>query len=246
MGSLDQRFFPEIGAGGFSRIDGTVAFYQRVNSLLKKSDVLLDYGAGRGAAYMDDNCKYRRDLCNFRTKVSKVIGVDVDEVVLKNPALDEAYVFVAGESLSLADKSIDIVVSDFVFEHISDPAQAAKELDRVLKPGGWLCARTPNRNGYIALGNRLVPETIKMRILGRLQPERKEQDVFPALYRMNTFRSLLKYFPAERFEHFSYTWDPEPAYHANSRFFYSIWRAIQGITPAPFRAMLMVFFQKRV
>jgi SAM-dependent methyltransferase len=48
-------------------------------------------------------------------------------------------------------------VSDFTFEHIVDPAQAARELDRVLKHGGWLCARTPNRYGYIALANRFVP-----------------------------------------------------------------------------------------
>jgi hypothetical protein len=61
--SFQQQFYPEIGAGGFTRIDGTVAFYQRVNALLKKEAVLLDYGAGRGAWHMEDACEYRRSPC---------------------------------------------------------------------------------------------------------------------------------------------------------------------------------------
>lgn len=91
--SFHQRFYPEIGAGGFSRIDGTVAFYNRVNALLKKEAVVLDYGAGRGFGHVEDPCEYRRSLCNFRSRIASVIGVDVDEAVMQNPALDEAYVF---------------------------------------------------------------------------------------------------------------------------------------------------------
>jgi ubiquinone/menaquinone biosynthesis C-methylase UbiE len=62
---------------------------------------------------------------------------------MQNPALDEAYVFNPKDPLPLGDASIDVIVSDVTFEHIVDPAQAARELDRVLKHGGWLCARTP-------------------------------------------------------------------------------------------------------
>lgn len=40
------------------------------------------------------------------------------------------------QSLSFADQSFDIFVSQDVFEHISDPIKALKEVHRVLKPGG--------------------------------------------------------------------------------------------------------------
>jgi SAM-dependent methyltransferase len=40
------------------------------------------------------------------------------------------------EGLSFADASIDVFVSCDVFEHVNDPAQAFRELVRVLKPGG--------------------------------------------------------------------------------------------------------------
>ena len=42
------RFYPESAAGGFSRNDGTVAFYQRVQALLRPDSVVIDFGAGRG------------------------------------------------------------------------------------------------------------------------------------------------------------------------------------------------------
>ena len=244
--SFHQRFYPEIGAGGFSRIDGTVAFYKRVNALLKKEAVLLDYGAGRGVGHVEDACEYRRSLRNFQSRIATVIGVDVDEAVMQNPTLDEAYVFNPKDPLPIGDASIDIIVSDVTFEHIVDPAQAARELDRVLKPGGWLCARTPNRYGYIALANRFVPKAIKTRVLKIVQPSRKEEDVFPAVYLMNSFGALLKCFPSDRFEHFSYTWDSEPAYHANKKTLYRSFQIIQYITPPALRSMLMVFIRKRL
>jgi SAM-dependent methyltransferase len=39
-------------------------------------------------------------------------------------------------ALSFDDKSIDLVVSSDVFEHIPDPYRAHREIHRVLKPGG--------------------------------------------------------------------------------------------------------------
>jgi SAM-dependent methyltransferase len=173
-------------------------------------------------------------------------GVDVDEGVMQNPALDEAYVFNPKDPLPIGDASIDIIVSDFTFEHIVDPAQAARELDRVLKHGGWLCARTPNRYGYIALANRFVPKAIKTRVLNIVQPSRKEEDVFPAVYLMNAFGALLKYFPSDRFEHFSYTWGSEPAYHANKKTLYRFFQIIQYITPPALHSILIVFIRKRL
>ena len=243
---FEQRFYPEIGAGGFSRVDGTVAFYQRVAALLKKDSILLDYGAGRGAWLTEDTCEYRRSLRNFRSRVSRIIGVDIDQAVLQNPALDEAYVFDASGALPLGDRSIDIIVSDVTFEHVCDPAQAASELDRVLKPGGWLCARTPNRYGYIALANRLVPEAVSARVLNIVQPTRKSEDVFPAVYLMNSFSALLRWFPSNRFEHFSYSWDSEPGYHANKMFLYRLTQTIHYLTPSSLRSMIMVFIRKRL
>jgi SAM-dependent methyltransferase len=242
---MNSHFFPEVVAGGFSRIDGTVAFYQRVNALVTPATVMIDFGAGRGAAHFDPASDYRRNLCNFKGRVSRVIGLDVDQAVLTNPALDEALLLDPNGRAPLPSNCADLIVSDFTFEHLPDPAQSASEIDRLLKPGSWICARTPNRYGYIALANRFIPETVRHAVLKTAQPHRKDEDVFPAVYRLNTPNALKKYFPPSQFDHFVYGWDAEPAYHANSRSIYRAFQLIQYLTPPPLKTILMAFIRKK-
>ncbi len=219
MGEVDVgiHLFPEIRAGGFSRIDSTIQFYERINALLEPNFVVLDFGAGRGASHSEDPVRFRRELRNFRGKVREVIGADVDPIVTTNPSVDRTIVLEADGKIPLIDRSVQLVISDFTFEHIENPAHVAREIDRVLAPGGWICARTPNRHGYISLANRIFPALLRARVLRWTQPSRKEQDVFKAFYRLNSLGAIQKYFDLIRFDHYAYSWDAEPAYHANSR-----------------------------
>jgi SAM-dependent methyltransferase len=52
-------------------------------------------------------------------------------------------VLAVGESLPFEDNTFDAVVSLAVLEHVRDPFRCAKELTRVLKPGGTLLADVP-------------------------------------------------------------------------------------------------------
>ena len=89
---LRARLHPESGAGGFSAIDGTVIFYTRIAALLRPETTVLDLGAGRGRAHVDDPVSFRRSLMDLRGRCAKVIGADPDPAVLANPSLDEAVV----------------------------------------------------------------------------------------------------------------------------------------------------------
>src|SRR6516162_9531486 len=112
-GDPGVHFFPEIGAGGFSRIDSTIQFYERINALADADFVLLDFGAGRGAAQWDDVVRYRRELRDFRGKVREVIGADIDPIVTTNPALDRAVILQPGGAIPLPDKYVNLIISDF-------------------------------------------------------------------------------------------------------------------------------------
>src|SRR5690349_16475072 len=125
--SLITDYFPEVAAGGFSRTDGSVEFYARVNALLSVDSVVLDFGAGRGR-FLEDPIKYRRNLRTMRGRVRQVIGVDVDSAVLGNPSVDVAYCVASGGQIPIAASSVDVVISDFTFEHIESPAAVASEL----------------------------------------------------------------------------------------------------------------------
>lgn len=239
-----RRTLPELAAGGFSRLDGTVEFHQRVNALLGPDAVVLDFGAGRGR-FVEEPLPFRRGLQDRRGTVGRLIGLDVDEAVQENPVVDEAHVIRVGEPLPLADASVDLVVSDFTFEHVDDPAWAGAELDRVLRPGGWICARTPNRWGLIALPARMVPNRLHDAVLTRVQPTKQARDTFPTRYRLNTPAALRRAFSLERFEHCSYTHESEPAYVGGSAAAWSLFRAVAALTPAPLRSMHLVFLRKR-
>jgi SAM-dependent methyltransferase len=241
------RLFPEVYGGGFSRVDGTIEFYVRVNALLSEigpDAVVLDYGAGRGAGE-EDPVRFRRDLRRLQDKAGRVVGVDIDDAVLENPSLDEAHVIRLGQQLPLDDTSIDLVVSDYTFEHVTDPAWVASELDRVLRPGGWLCARTPNRWGYIGLGARAVPNRLHSKFLRRLQPKRRSDDSFPTAYHLNTPRALRRWFPPQRFHQVVYAADSEPTYVGRSMRAARLSRVAFALTPPRFRSVLYVFLEKR-
>jgi SAM-dependent methyltransferase len=238
-----RRAFPEIAAGGYSRKDGTIEFHLRVNSLLLPDDVVLDLGAGRGFS-TEDPVPVRRDLRCLRGKVQRVIGIDVDPVVLANQTLDEALVIAPSDPLPLADQSVDMVVSDWTIEHIDEPGRFVSEIDRVLKPGGWFCARTPNKWGYIGIAARLVPNEAHTRVLRRLQPHRNDHDTFPVRYRLNTQRELERHFVASRWANFSYTHDAEPAYAGHSRALWALQRATLAAMPKALSSVHMIFMQK--
>jgi SAM-dependent methyltransferase len=240
----EDVLYPERAIGGYTRRDGTVDFYSRVSALVDENSIVLDFGAGRGF-YLDEAPNYRQRLQNLRGRARRVIGVDIDPVVETNPGLDEAHVWKPGDPLPLADASIDVIVSDWTFEHIADPAVAAKELARVLKPGGWICARTPNRVGYIAMATRMVPNKLHARALRRLQPDRREVDVFPTVYAMNSPRQLARYFPPAQFEILAYTHNPEPAYFGRSMVAWRTVHTVSRLLPERVGATWHFFINKR-
>ncbi len=125
--ALRRRVYPEVAAGGFTRVDGTVEFYTRVNALLRPDMVVVDYGAGRGGFTEDESAPLRRDLHTLQGKVTKVVGLDVDEAVLSNPVLDEAHIIDPAAPLPLASSSVDLVLSDYTFEHVDDAATVSGE-----------------------------------------------------------------------------------------------------------------------
>jgi SAM-dependent methyltransferase len=237
-------FYPETSVGGYSRVDGTIEFYGRVNALIEPDMVIADFGAGRGKGPAEDTVPYRRALQNLRGKCAKVIGIDVDRAVLENNHVDEAILITPDERLPLLDESVDIIVSDAVFEHVQHPEVTCGELARILKPGGWLCVRTPNRWGYIGVGTNLVPNRYHDAWLRVLQPQKQERDTFPTTYKLNTKRALRKYFPPSLFAHYVYGYFAEPAYFSNWKVAWAIMLAVFRITPEPFAPIWMCFLRK--
>jgi SAM-dependent methyltransferase len=240
-----SRLYPEVRAGGYTRYDGFVEFYTRVNALLDADSEVLDFGAGRGLWATEPLPALHKQLRAFHERVKRVRGVDVDPVVLDNPSLAAAEVIEPGERLPFDDDSFDVVVADHVLEHVdqNDASVVADELLRVLRPGGWLAARTPNKWGMIGVGARTVPNTLHTRALSRLQPGRKPQDVFPVRYSMNTRRQLKRLF-APPHELVVYGHSSEPTYFGSAAPVWRVAQLVDRLTPPRLQPTLMIFVRK--
>lgn len=141
--AIDQtsrRAYPELEFGGFTRIDGTVAFAIRVHALLGSSKVVIDLGCGRGAR-CEDPCELRVQLQDLRGPARRVIGLDQDSSAAVNPYIDEFRLIEDGRSWPLSTGEADFVYCDYVLEHVRDTATFFRELARILRPGGYGCFR---------------------------------------------------------------------------------------------------------
>ena len=239
-----QRLYPEAAVGGFSRKDGQIEFYTRVNALVDENSRVLDFGAGRGHWAVDPMPNMSKRLRWMRGRVAEVVGTDVDPVVMTNPSLDAAHVVELGAPLPLDSESFDLVVADYVLEHVNaeDAPALAADVMRVLKPGGWFAARTPNKWGMIGLGARAIPNSLHVRMLNRLQPGRKAEDVFPTRYAMNTRRDLQRLFAPHAVHVYGHT--SEPQYFGRSAVAWRVAATLDHLTPPRLAPTLMIFVQK--
>jgi SAM-dependent methyltransferase len=87
-----------------------------------------------GYRVLDVGCGVKPYYPFFAAGASEFVGVDV-----ANPAAEVAG---TAESLPLPDGGFDLVLCTQVLEHTVDPAQAVRELRRVVAPGGRVLAST--------------------------------------------------------------------------------------------------------
>lgn len=242
--TLRSRFHPESEFGGFTDLDGTIRFYARVQELLPPDGVALDVGCGRGTQ-RDDPVRVRRDLRILRGKCAQVIGIDVDPAAADNPYVDEFRMVEDDGRWPVDDASVDLALADFVVEHVADPGAFFAEAARVVKPGGCICLRTINARSYVGLASRLVPGRLHVATVGRAQPERKSQDVFPTLYRCNTRGRLACALDEHGFDAAVYGSEDEPEYLTFNGFAYRLGLLHRRLAPAALRVGLVAWGRRR-
>lgn len=237
-----QRIHSEYALSGFTKHDGTIRFFGFVRSLCRPGARVLDFGAGRGAWFHDDASRYRRELRDLRTAGAHVVAADIDETVRDNQSSDEQRVLEPGVPLPFADGEFDLVVADFVFEHLEYPGPVCAELRRVTRSGGWICARTANRWGYVTLASAMVPNSRHRQALRSIQPtSRKDVDIFPTAYRLNSMAQVREHFPGCEVHHYYHS--GEPAYHFDKVWVYRLLQALHKLLPDALQTGIAFFIR---
>lgn len=228
--------------GNFAPNDGTIDFYLRVRSLCSQDTAVLDLGSGRGGWYHDDISTTRKSIRLLRDNVAEVISADIDPAVMDNMSGHRQMIIQDGV-IPLPDASVDLIVADYVFEHVKNTDLFISEISRVLKPNGWLCARTPHKLHYVALIARILSLVNPLSLIKKLQPTRKEIDIFPTEYNLNTLNVISKTF--KEWDNQSFVYRSNPSYYFGNRIFFELLSFLHLVLPTPLIGNLFVFVQKK-
>lgn len=113
---------------------------------LEAGDIVLDLGCGEGrhviAAYMEEDITSVGVDLGFADLLTAQERI---EPFYEHDNRDKSFGLANANALQLpfADNTFDKVICSEVLEHIPDYKGALEEIERILKPGGMLCASVP-------------------------------------------------------------------------------------------------------
>ncbi len=158
--------------------DSQTFYLDLIEQNINSKSILLNIGCGHSILLKDIYQK---------TKENYGIEPDVNSIQ-KNQIMQDIKQGYAHD-LPFADNYFDIVVSTWVLEHIDQAQESMNEIYRVLKPGGKFIFLTPNKNNYVVMMIRLIPDCLHD-FLNRKLYNRQEGDTFPVRYKMNTQKEI--------------------------------------------------------
>jgi Methylase involved in ubiquinone/menaquinone biosynthesis len=214
--------------------DDTMVIFSRLfGEIIKPRTELLDVGCGRGNAIIDD----------YRLQIINATGIDIDhEAVEGNTRLDR---IVIGniEKLPFPDRTFDIVISQWVIEHLKNPERVFAECYRVLKPGGYFLFVTPYAYSSIILIKRMVGSSLTKKILKFIYG-REEKDCFETMYRANTPEVLSNQLSKAGFKPDELIKNPDPSYWGFNNAIFNIALFFEKIFPKHTTMHLIGRFKK--
>ena len=166
--------------------------YGKVLSRLVTSEAdWLDLGCGH-QLFPDWMPDWAEQEAQIMDRANSVTGIDLDDSAIRRHKHITRRVVGDLHRLPFKNASFHLVTANVVVEHIADPALLLAEAHRVLHPGGLFLFHTPNFLSYGTLAAAFLPQSWKNRLALLLQG-RKEEDVYPTFYRINTRRAILKF-----------------------------------------------------
>jgi SAM-dependent methyltransferase len=161
------------------------AYSQWVSEACRAESQVLNIGAGRNVS---------DPLKAVTGRGSHLVGIDPDDAIHYNDALDERYQ-VSMEEFAVEHRArFDVAFSLYVLEHVEHPEAFIAACGYVLKPGGLLFGLTLNRYQYFGFVTWMATRLgISEVVLKRLKtPEQIAGYHFPTQYRLNSIGTLTR------------------------------------------------------
>ncbi len=206
--------------------------------LKNKSVKVLDAGCGNGNWVVDE--------LSGSGRIRKTVGVDISKkAISKNTSLD-SIVIADLHQLPFRRNSFDAALSLWSLEHSSDPEKVLQEINRVLKPGGYIAFVTPNKHFVLIRIKRFIDRLnhkSSKRLVTKLYG-RQERDIFTTYYRANDVSEVRKLAKKNGFKVKVLRENFDPSYTSFNRFTYWLTLMASKIETSLFRPHLVGLLQK--
>lgn len=136
-----NKTYPNFKTGGYF-------FRKYLKNYINNDSIVLDAGCGNNGI-----------IAEFKSIPKLIIGIDVDKKLLAENQIVNKKITANLENIPLDSNSVDIVISEFVIEHLYNPDIVIKEISRILKPEGVFIFITPNIINPIITLSKILPQT---------------------------------------------------------------------------------------
>lgn len=160
-----RTFYPTFETGG--------DIYRGFLNRYLTGKIVLDAGCGDGGI-----------ITEFKNLPAELIGVDTNKPLLDSNSTVTKKILANVEQIPLHDNSIDVIVSEFVFEHLESPEKVFKEFHRVMRSGAKVIFLTPNVLNPVMLASKIMPHAAHTFFRSRVL--RKGEETHKTFYRANT------------------------------------------------------------
>ena len=143
-------------------------------SRLPSGATVLDLGGGR-------RCVYGAAVVQAERLRLVAVDISADELAL-NRDVSETCVANVAERLPFDDASVDLILSRALLEHVDGVPSAARNMARVLKPGGQALHLVPCRYSLFGIVARLLPFRAILNLLHTVRPDSRGQVEFEVHY----------------------------------------------------------------
>jgi ubiquinone/menaquinone biosynthesis C-methylase UbiE len=147
-----------IGSAGFFN-ELAEYRYDKLNYLPK----LVNFSGYAGKDVLEIGCGVGIDLVRFASGGAKVTGVDFSTTAIelaeqhfKTAGQEAKLLLMDGEAMDFPDESFDVVFAHGVLQYTADPFRMAREMYRVLRPGGQAIVMMYNRISWLNAMSRLT------------------------------------------------------------------------------------------
>lgn len=197
--------------------DSLTIYRDIINEATNSDTRILDVGCGHG-----DFLKPVYD------KTPHTYGVDPDQEALDKNKLIKNKIVGTVEKLPFENNFFDLVISEWVLEHLPEPEKAFHEIYRVLKPGGKVIFLTPNVWNYNVWIIRAIPNRFHDYFTRKLYG-RQEGDTYPVQYKINSVKKIAKILEPMGFKRTQVILNGDPSYISFNKFLFGLARLLEKI-----------------